>query len=108
MLYMYYITLLTLHHPKALVNAASGSARDKLVLRATFACIFLGVPNRGLNIEQLASMVKGQRNESLVLDLGMGSHRLHSLHTSFCETVNFEHSRIISIYETKLSRTVTV
>lgn len=51
-------------------------------------------------------MVKGQRNESLVSDLGEGSPFLRSLHNSFCEFFNFKHSRIISIFETKLSRTV--
>lgn len=53
-------------------------------------------------------MVKGQRNEKLVLELGVGSQRLRSLHNAFCQSFNFKDSRIISIYETKLSRTVQV
>lgn len=93
---------------KALVEAATGSVKDKFVFRATYACIFLGVPNRGLHIEQLTTMVKGQRNESLVLDLGIESQRLRSLHNSFCDFFNFKQCRIISVYETKLTRTVEV
>lgn len=94
--------------PKALVDMANGTPREKLLLRATYACIFLGVPNRGLNIEQLTTMVKGQRNEKLVSDLGVGSQRLRALHDTFCQIFNFDASRIISVYETKLSKTVQV
>lgn len=90
------------------MDAAKGYGRDKHVLRATHSCIFLGVPNRGLNNQQLVELVKGQRNESLVEDLGIGSQRLRSLHTEFCQFFNFRDSRIISIYETKLTRTVEV
>lgn len=94
--------------PQALVDAANGTIKEKLILRATYACIFLGVPNRGLNIEQLTTMVKGQRNEKLVLELGVGSQRLRSLHNTFCQFFNFKDCRIISVYETKLSTTVQV
>lgn len=53
-------------------------------------------------------MVKGQRNEKLVLDLGIGSQLLRSLHNKFCTFLRSTDSRIICIYETKLSPTVEV
>lgn len=90
------------------MEAAKGSTEDKDIFRATSAFIFLGVPNRGLNIEQLKTMVKGQRNENLVSDLGIESQFLGLLHDTFCELFSLQNFRIISVYETKLSRTVEV
>ena len=75
---------------------------------ATYACIFLNVPNRGMNIEQLKVMVKGQPNENLVSNLGIELQFLNLLHDTFCERFSFKVSLIISVYETKLSRTVEV
>lgn len=91
-----------------MVDATTGSIKDRHVFRSAFAFVFLGVPNRGLNIEQLTTMVKGQRNELLVMDLGEGSPYLCALHNSFCEFFNFKPTRIISVFETKLSRSVEV
>lgn len=97
-----------LHNLKALVEAATGSDQDKDIVQATCACFLLGVPNRGLQIEQLTAMVKGQRNEKLVLDLGIGSQLLRSLHNNFCMFLKSTDTRVICVYETKLSRTVEV
>lgn len=90
------------------MQAANGSATDKQVHRATYACIFLGVPNQGLNVGQLMGMVKGQRNERLVSDLAIGSPVLQQLHAEFCKFFDFPDFRMISVYETKLSRAVEV
>lgn len=90
------------------MEAATGSDQDKNIVQATYACFLLGVPNRGLHIEQLTAMVKGQRNEKLVLDLGIGSQLLRSLHNSFCTFLKSTDSRIICVYETKPSPTVEV
>lgn len=90
------------------MQAAVGSESDRHVHRATYACILLGVPNQGLEVDQLIAMVKGQRNERLVSDLGIGSEFLRLLHSGFCESFNFTDHRIISVYETKLSRAVAV
>lgn len=90
------------------MQAAVGSENDRHVHRATYACIFLGVPNLGLEIVQLIAMVKGQRNERLVTDLGIGSQYLQVLHSGFREALNVARYRVISVYETKLSRAVAV
>lgn len=53
-------------------------------------------------------MVKGQRNERLVADLGLASQQLSVLHDAFGAVFTYGDSRVISIFETKLSRTVQV
>lgn len=93
---------------KALLQAATGTERDSDISRSVHACFFLGVPHRGMNNEQLKYMVKGQPNEALVSDLGIGSQFLKSLEKSFNDTFTLECLRIFSIYETRLSATVLV
>lgn len=93
---------------QALVDAAAGSPRDQAIRTATYACIFLGVPNRGLNTAQLAAMVKGQRNSQLISDLGIDSQRLPLLHEEFGAVFNYTDSLVISVFETRLSRSVQV
>jgi hypothetical protein len=91
-----------------LVEAADGSQDDKAIFMSCYAVIFFGVPNRGLEISSLASMVKGQPNEQLVRDLDPNSRFLAHLHDMFYRRFTFDDSPIISIYETKTTPTVEV
>jgi hypothetical protein len=61
-----------------------------------------------MNNEQLKYMVKGQPNEALISDLGIGSQFLKDLERSFNETFTLDSLRVFSIYETSLSATVRV
>lgn len=93
---------------KALVKAARGSERDRSIFTSCYGLLFFGVPNRGLSIESLKSMVKGQPNSRLVKDLDPRSTTLRLLHEAFSDYFTLEDSRIISIYETKETRTAVV
>lgn len=70
--------------------------------------MFFSVPNRGLNIDALRSMVEGQPNSRLVEDLDPESLTLRLLHREFSDHFRFEDSPIISIFETKRTKTVVV
>ena len=92
---------------QALLKASrSDQIVENLVFRSTLAAFFLGVPHRGLHISALVSMVRDQANERLVRDLGLDSQYLDLLHTTFCELFRMVNFRTISIYETKLSKSV--
>ncbi|KAH0541631.1 hypothetical protein FGG08_003921 [Glutinoglossum americanum] len=95
-------------HQNALAYAAEGSLDDKAVFKSCYAVLFFGVPNRGLNQSSLTSMVKGNPNEELVNSLGESSRFLGLLHEMFYRHFTFKDSHIISIYETKETRTVLV
>lgn len=90
------------------MRAARGSQDDQNILLSCYSILFFGVPNRGLNIEAMRSMVKGQPNSRLVEDLDPESQCLPLLHEAFCYHFKFEDSPIISIYETMRTRTVVV
>lgn len=89
------------------MNASQGSLDDKDIFRSCYALILFGVPNRGLEITGLRSMVQGQPNEDLVRDLRTESSFLKLLYKGFYDTFH-EDSQIISIYETKKTHTVAV
>lgn len=73
-----------------------------------FAILLFGVPNRGLDHKSLMSMVKGQPNEDLVNDLKQSSRFLNMLGQRFNKYFTLDDSKIICIYETKMTRTVQV
>lgn len=88
--------------------AARGNKEDREIFLTCYGLLLFSVPNRGLHIQALTSMVKGQPNSILVNDLDATSKCLHHLHQEFCDHFKFEDSPIVSIYETKLTRTVVV
>jgi len=93
---------------QALVQAAEGSLDDQDVFRSCYAVIFFGVPNRGLDISSLTSIVKGQPNEYLVKNLDPSSPFLRHLHEIFYNKFTTKGSKIICIFETKETATVEV
>lgn len=93
---------------QALVQAAEGSPDDQGVFRSCCAVMFFGVPNRGLDISSLTSMVKGQPNEDLVKNLDPSSPFLSLLHEMFYDKFAVKGSQIICIFETKETATIEV
>lgn len=73
-----------------------------------YAVLLFAVPNRGLDNSSLMYMVKGQPNEDLVKDLKESSRFLSILSRRFNKYFTLEDSKIISIYETKMTSTVKV
>jgi len=91
-----------------LVEAAQGNKDDKDVFNATYGLIFFGTPTRGLEIQSLSAIVKGQPNEELVKYLGPSSRYLKQQHNEFYRVFTHHDSQIISIFETKMTPTVEV
>lgn len=87
---------------------ARGSERDRWIFSSCYGLLFFGVPNNGLSIESLRTMVDGQPNSRLIEDLDPRSTSLRLLHEAFSDYFRFEDSRIISIFETKETKTVVV
>lgn len=67
-----------------------------------------GVPNRGLNTQNLETLVKGQRNESLIRDLAEQSQLLRHQHQTFQQGFRHQDCTIVSFYETHDTNTVEV
>lgn len=88
--------------------AARGNKEDRQIFLTCYDLLLFGIPDRGLHIQALASMVNGRPNSILVNDLDTTSKCLHHLHQEFCDHFKFEDSPIVSIYETRLVRIVVV
>lgn len=82
-----------------------GDSISLSTFKSTCGALFFGVPNRGLRVDCLRPMVKGQPNELLISNLSSESDYLRQLHRTFCSAFTFADSRIISFYETKVSPT---
>jgi len=78
------------------------------ITRATIGSIFFGVPSRGMETQALMTMVNGQPNKNLVLDLAVGSDYLQCLDDRFFEVVRCGKMELFQGYETKTSPTVEV
>src|SRR4051794_31325479 len=82
-----------------------GSNIDVANLKSICGALFFGVPNQGLDIASLVPMVKEQPNQQFLESLGRSSERLYKQAKEFEEAFDFRDSKIISFYETKLSKT---
>jgi hypothetical protein len=89
------------------VRAAEGSSEDQDIFRSCYGLVFFGVPNGGLEITSLMTMVRGQPNENLVRDLRLESPFLSFLHQIFRDKFHAD-SPIISFYETHHTPAVEV
>jgi len=85
------------------------------VIVATYGLVLMGVPNHGLQHEQLQTVVEGQPNKGFIQDLrvqscGQASHFLDDLTSEFSDLDKQRQPPfvIISYYETKDSPTVMV
>jgi hypothetical protein len=91
----------------ALVQMASSLGKGS-ILTSIKMIIFFGVPSRGMHMSHLLPMVKGQPNERLIQLLSPNSDYLSSLNRHFSGIATIREIRLISAYETKLSRTTQV
>jgi len=83
-----------------------GDKSDQANLKATYAILFFGVPNQGMEIKSFVAMVGDQPNRYLVETLGKVSEVLRDQWEKFPKIFDFRDSVIISFYETEMSQTV--
>lgn len=69
--------------------------------------LFIGVPHRGLEIEHLLPMVKGQPNEDFIRYLKPESAHLDTLQNNFSSSFRSRPLAIHTYYETEFSKTAT-
>lgn len=84
------------------------NSRIPTLLENTKACMCFGVPNRGMTVDQLATLVYGYPTKSLVHDLSVESKELEEIDRQFKELQEARSLDIISFYETKMTKTVEV
>jgi triacylglycerol esterase/lipase EstA (alpha/beta hydrolase family) len=93
---------------RALYYMARSADQDDFVLQKIKMTVFFGVPNRGMQVTHLLSMVKGQPNEGLVNTLSVDSPYLNILDEGFAGIAAYRSMRIVSAYETKRTATTVV
>lgn len=89
------------------MKASKSEDQCFLIFQSCYALLLFGVPNRGLEVASLRSVVKGQPNSNLIEDLRSTSDFLQR-HNFFWEYEKAEDTRVISIYETQPTPTVEV
>ena len=92
----------------ALIQMTSSGDEEDCILSSIKMVFFFGVPNRGMHMSHLLSMVKGQPNETLIQLLSPNSDYLSSLNYHFSGIAQIRTIRLVYAYETKLSRTTQV
>lgn len=94
-----------------MVDAAQGrSQNDKAILSSCVGLCLFGVPNRGLNNENLLSLVKENKMAPFVHNLMEGSELLQALHVAFLRSYKdaLKSCYVVSFYETRDTKTVEV
>lgn len=90
---------------QALVQMKNSTyANENENFQSTYAVLFFGVPNQGMDIGSLIQMA-GEQNLPLLMNLGKESELLRVLHRDFLLSFDYRSSKIISYYETKVSPT---
>ncbi|CAH0027341.1 unnamed protein product [Clonostachys rhizophaga] len=85
-----------------------GSATDKSSREATTSLLLFGVPNRGMDITAILSIVGEQPNAEFISSLGIGSPILEEQSKAFPALCKSTKMRIYSFFETCLSNTATM
>src|SRR5271156_1759180 len=85
-----------------------GDKLNQANLKSIFGVLFFGVPNQGMSIESLISMVGDQPNRYFLESLSKESASLRDQARQFQKAFPFRDSQIISFYETKRSPTAKV
>jgi hypothetical protein len=93
---------------RAMALMANSNQGDDPVLRTIRIVYLFGVPNQGMKMSHLLAMVEGQPNEMLVQSLSAESEYLSTLDIQFSGLSVFRTISLVSVYETKLSRTTEV
>jgi len=76
--------------------------------KCIYGLIFFGVPNQGMQTSQWLPIVSGRPNKNMVQDLEPGSHYLRVLKERFYDSFTSPNSRVLSVYETRMSPTPKV
>ena len=82
-----------------------GNQSDKARIRAIAGLLFFGVPNRGMDIQSLQTIVGDRPNRYLLESVGRSSDFLLEQSVSFCQAFPFQDSPIFSFFETQTSPT---
>jgi hypothetical protein len=93
---------------QAMVVLAGSSGIEKLILERVRSIFFFGVPHLGMEMSHLLAVARGQPNEALIRALSREAGYLTLLDDQFQGIVVFPKIRIISAYETRLSRAAQV
>ena len=86
----------------------SSDSNDQRNLNSIYGVLFFGVPNQGMETGELAAMIgdKPQRYDLSLLNNQVGHRPRSRQHEEFCEAFDFEDSKIIQFFETKMTSTV--
>ena len=76
---------------------------EKDNFNATYAMLFFGVPNTGMNIDGIRAMFDHQPNENFIMSLATRSHLLRDLHRNFTDKFNFPDARIVCFFENRMT-----
>ena len=87
------------------MKLSRGNELDKKQMESVVGMLFFGVPNRGLDIDSLRSIVCNQTNRYLLESIGQYSDLLLQQDSQFDSLFGFKDSPIVSFFETKSSPT---
>jgi hypothetical protein len=93
-----------------LVDAAQGSSQhDKAILNSCVGVFLFSAPNRGLNNENLLSLMKEKKSAPFVANLMQGSELLQVLHTAFLRSYEdgLKSCFVVSFYEMEDTKTIS-
>ena len=86
----------------------SDDSDDRLNFRSTYGALFFGVPNRGMDVRALATMIGDlpARYTLNLLDQQFGFRLRNRLQEDFCNAFDYKSSKIVQFFELKMSPTV--
>ena len=88
--------------------AKSEDQDDLMGLQSTYGALFFGVPNQGMDVEAMATMIGDRpgRYTLNLLDQQLGYRLRSRQHDEFCQAFSFRDSHIVQFFE--LHKTPTV
>ncbi|KAB8527785.1 hypothetical protein FH972_025437 [Carpinus fangiana] len=93
---------------RCLLLLASGSDADQEILKSVKAILFFGVPNRGMQINNLLSVLDGGTDDAIIRLLGPDSAYLKMLEQRYGGVAILQRIRLLSFFETKNSPLIEV
>ncbi|KAI8711215.1 Protein SERAC1 [Fusarium sp. LHS14.1] len=84
---------------------SEANATESAILEATIGALFFGVPNKGMDVTALLSIIGSQPNSEFLTSLGVGSPVLAKQAELFPRSFRSDQAIIYSFYETCLSNT---
>jgi pimeloyl-ACP methyl ester carboxylesterase len=99
---------IVLKHALIKMNSPGASDTARHILRQVRGVFLFGVPNRGMENAHYLALVEGRPNYKLVRALSIGSEYLSVLDREFYYLAKGMGIRLVSFYETRLSRSERV